>query len=245
MKTSSSVDHTLDVVSFRSDLINWGKEHFRSFPWRSTTNPYHILMAEVMLHRTQASQVAPIYERFISGYPDIASLSRATREELHNSLYSLGLRWRVDLIIDMVAQINECFAGQIPQEKVDLLTLPGISDYVASALRCFAWNLPDAIIDTNTVRVTGRIYNLETRDSSRRNSLFRRLISDLVDPQQPRSYNFALLDLAAQVCPKGQRPLCEVCPVQKYCLYSRKIGLSEGFSNRSATSSESMISEEI
>lgn len=224
MEQVSAFEHTINVALFRGDLIAWGNEHFRSFPWRFTSNPYHILMAEVMLHRTQASQVVPSYEQFIRQYPDIASLSTATRDELHHILYSLGLRWRIDLIIDMVKQINERFAGRIPKEKTDLLSLPGVSEYVASAVRCFAWNLPDGMVDTNTVRITGRIFNLAVKDSSRRNALFQRLIAALVDPDRPRLYNFAILDLGAAICTKAQRPLCEQCPVRQYCVYGSKIG---------------------
>lgn len=223
MEAIDAGNYTLDVVSFRKDLISWGKEHFRSFPWRFTRDPYHILMAEVMLHRTQASQVAPIYKIFIEKYPDMASLSSASRDDLHHVLYSLGLRWRIDLIIDMARQINERFSEQVPQDKAALLSLPGVSDYVASAVRCFAWNFPEAIIDTNTVRIAGRVFDQETKDSSRRNSLFRKLITTLVDTNEPRAYNFALLDLGARVCMKSQRPLCEVCPVQNYCLYRQRI----------------------
>lgn len=226
MEAVEAGEYAIDGTSFRRDLMAWGQKHFRSFPWRDTMNPYYILIAEVMLHRTQASQVAPIYEQFIRKYPDIATLSSATQEQLHKSLYSLGLRWRVDLIMDMVAQINGQFAGYVPQEKPDLLSLSGVSDYVASAVRCFAWNLPEPIVDTNTVRITGRVFGLKIKDSSRRNPLFRRLITSLVDSKEPRIYNFALLDLAAQVCRKVQRPLCEACPVQKYCLYGSKIRLS-------------------
>ncbi|HZS77853.1 MAG TPA: hypothetical protein VFA41_14665 [Ktedonobacteraceae bacterium] len=226
MEIVEAHNHIVDAVSFRKDLISWGQKHFRSFPWRYTINPYHILVAEIMLHRTQAPQVAPIYEQFIQRYPDIQSLSQATREELHDVLYSLGLRWRIDLIMDMVKQINEQFGGQIAQEKQQLLSLPGVSDYVASAVRCFAWNLPDPIVDTNTVRVIGRVFNLEIKDSSRRNSLFRSLIASLVDAGQPRIYNFALLDLAALICTKSKPPLCSECPVQKYCLYSSKTGVT-------------------
>lgn len=226
MKATIDIEHNIDLAAFHKDLEDWGKEHFRSFPWRFTASPYHILMAEIMLHRTQASQVAPIYERFIASYPDIPLLSSASREEVHSILYSLGLRWRVDLIMDMVGRITKDFAGQIPQEKTDLLSLPGVSEYIASAVRCFAYNLPDAIIDTNTVRVTGRIFGLEIKDSSRRNPLFRKLIYNLLDLEHPRSYNFALLDLASEVCTKAQRPSCELCPIQKYCLYGRKVELS-------------------
>ena len=100
----------------------------------------------------------------------------------------------------MAIQLVERFGGQVPQSKTDMLSLPGVSEYIASAVRCFAWNLPEAIIDTNTVRVVGRVFGLEIKDSSRRNRLFRDLIGALVDPVEPRVYNYALLDLADQIC---------------------------------------------
>ncbi len=127
--------------------------------------------------------------------------------------------------MEMVSQIQERFHGQIPEEKSDLLSLSGVSDYVASAVRCFAWNKPEAIVDTNTVRVIGRVFNLQIKDSSRRNAEFRRLITGLVDAEQPRNYNFALLDLAAQICTKVQKPACHLCPIQDYCLYTETIKL--------------------
>jgi A/G-specific adenine glycosylase len=184
-----------------------------------TEDPYRILMAEVMLHRTQAPQVAPVYERFITRYPNVPVLARAMRNELHDALYSLGLRWRIDLIHAMANELMTRFDGRVPGEKADLLSLPGVSEYIASAVRCFAWNLPEPLIDTNTVRVTGRLFGLEIKDSSRRNRQFRELITALVDPDQPRVYNYALLDLADQVCTKKRPPACARCPVQKCCLY--------------------------
>jgi A/G-specific adenine glycosylase len=211
-------DHTIDAIAFRKALISWGQEHFRSFPWRLTSDPYHILMAEIMLHRTQAPQVVSVYKQFVVCYPDISSLAQAEKEALHQELYSLGLRWRIDLIYAMAAELMNRFGGQVPREKASLLSLPGVSDYIASAVRCFAWNLSEPLIDTNMVRVVGRLFGLETRDSSRRNQRFKRLITALVDPKEPRLYNYALLDLADQICMKKRSPLCERCPVAAHCV---------------------------
>ena len=214
--------HMIDAVAFRKALITWGREHFRPFPWRLTEDPYRILIAEVMLHRTQAPQVVPVYERFIERYPDVPGLARATKEELRDALYSLGLRWRIDLIHEMATELMEHFGGQVPREKANLLSLPGVSHYIASAVRCFAWNLPEALIDTNTVRVVGRLFGLEIKDSSRRNRRFRELITALVDPDEPRVYNYALLDLAEQVCMKKRPPECGRCPVYGWCAFVRQ-----------------------
>ncbi len=210
-----------NVRSVRRNLIEWGSIHFRSFPWRLSQDPYAILIAEVMLHRTQARQVIPVYQQFIERYPDVATLFTASKEELRQILYPLGLHWRTDLMHAMASQLMLRFEGHIPRKKEDLLSLPGVSEYIASAVRCFAWNEPDALIDTNTVRVTGRVFGLEVKDSSRRNRLFRELITALMDPHKPRAYNYALLDLADQVCTKKRPPDCPKCPLQKYCLYGQ------------------------
>jgi A/G-specific adenine glycosylase len=175
-----------------------------------------------MLHRTQALQVLPVYSRFVERYPDATSLAQASVEDLHEQLFSLGLRWRTGLIHAMAAEIRDRFDGRIPKEKDDLLSLPGVSEYIASAVRCFAWNLPEPIIDTNTVRVVGRLFGLEIKDSSRRNRRFRELISALVDPENPRAYNYALLDHAHLICHKRRAPECTRCPVQTHCLYGTK-----------------------
>ena len=214
-----STNHVIDSEAFRATLRAWGQEHFRSFPWRQTTDPYRILMAEVMLHRTQASQVVPVYASFVQRYPAAPAVASAPKDELHRVLYSLGLRWRIDLIHDMIECLTTGFGGEVPQGKAALLSLPGVSEYIAGAVRCFSWNLREPLIDTNTVRVIGRLFGQEIKPSSRRNRRFRELIAALVDPEEPRVYNYALLDLAAQVCAKKRPPHCTQCPLFTCCLY--------------------------
>ena len=201
--------------------MKWGKYNFRSFPWRLTHDPYQMLVAEIMLHRTQVNQVIPVYKEFIAKYPDISSLAKVSQQRLQINLSSLGLHWRVGLIYEMVQQIAERFDMQIPQEKAVLLSMPGVSEYIAGAVRCFAWNLPEPLIDTNTVRITGRLFGLEIKDSSRRNAKFRKLIVAMIDPVRPRDYNYALLDLAHLVCLKKQEPLCQECPVFSFCCFGQ------------------------
>jgi len=70
----SANGHSVDVAEFRNALKAWGRQHFRSFPWRHTEDPYQVLMAEIMLHRTQATQAVLIYQRFIEAYPHAHAL---------------------------------------------------------------------------------------------------------------------------------------------------------------------------
>jgi A/G-specific adenine glycosylase len=208
------------IIHLRQALLSWGREHFRPLPWRLTTDPYHILIAEILLHRTQAKQVAPVYQEFIRRYPDIQTLAGADKEALRLDLYSVGLRWRVDLLHEMVQTIMKNHGGKIPRDRNTLLALPGVSQYVAGAVRCFAWNEPEALMDTNTVRVTGRLLGWEVKDSSRRSKRFRQALEALLDPAQPRAFNYALLDLAHLVCLKRQVPRCRECPIASLCHFS-------------------------
>ena len=209
--------HAIDSVKLGELLLPWGQDNFRAFPWRTTVNPYRILMSEVMLHRTQAIQVVPVYQSFLMTYPNIAVLANAPLHELQDALFSLGLRWRIDLIHRMASEIMIKWGGHIPVERADLLSLPGISEYIAGAVRCFAWNLPEPLADTNTIRIIGRLFRLATIDSSRRSSRFRTLLNSLIHFDEPRRYNYALLDLADGVCTKKRPPDCHLCPLQSLC----------------------------
>lgn len=211
------------IVDLRHALLKWGAANFRPFPWRQTYDPYRILAAEILLHRTQVNQMQPVYETFLQRFPDHLSLAQASREELRQTLYPLGLRWRVDLLHAMAQEIQQRFQGRIPESKQELLSLPGVSDYIAGAVRCFAWNKPEVLLDTNTVRIVGRLLGWEVRDSSRRNSRFRQALEVLLDRENPRAFNYALLDLAHLICLKRQPPRCAECPLKQWCAFSQTL----------------------
>lgn len=214
-----AMGHIIDVIRFRRAMLEWGQGHFRSFPWRLTRDPYRILIAEVMLHRTQAAQVVPVYEAFLDRYPDPMSLARSSKGDVIVTLSPLGLQWRIDLVRELGRQLGFRHRGDVPRERSDLVSLAGVSDYIASAVRCFAWNLPEALLDTNTVRILGRLLGLEIKDSSRRSRQFLDLLTALVDPSDPRAYNYALLDLGAEVCLGRTVPICASCPVAQWCTF--------------------------
>lgn len=220
-------NHSINAVLLRQTLMSWGHRHFRAFPWRLVRTPYRVLMSEVMLHRTQATQVTPVYERFMQRYPDISSLARATRQELHGVLRPLGLHWRIDRVYEMAQELDGRFGAQVPHDKELLLSLPGISEYIASAVRCFAWDLPETLIDTNTVRITGRLFGLEIKDSSRRNRQYVHLMAALLDAEHPRDYSYALLDLAHEVCLGKRPPACDQCPIQRHCVHGNTEAIPE------------------
>lgn len=199
-------------------LLVWWTENQRDYPWRKTSNPYHVLVAEVLLHRTRADQVVPLYTRLIERYPTVQDLSKARLEDVRALLASAGLVWRVDLLLQCASEIESRFGGRVPESSEELQSLPGVGHYIASAVRCFAYGHSDAVVDTNTVRIASRLLGFATTDASRRSPAVRKIIQDLLDPARARELNFAMLDFGALVCRSG-RPQCSLCPLLHMCTY--------------------------
>lgn len=206
------------LSELRRILLAWWKVAQRDFPWRHTREPYHIFVAEVLLHRTRAAQVAALYHNTLIEFPTLDDLAKTNLEHLARILHSAGLRWRVTLLLSAAQDINARFGGRIPRDSAQLQSIPGIGHYIASAIRCFAYGEADAIVDTNTVRVLGRVFGLRITDSLRRSRQFHELARIVLDPQYAREFNFALLDLAAMIC-TPRNPQCIECPIQAYCSY--------------------------
>lgn len=217
-----NVEHLLTgfpVQKIRDNLLQWWNHTGqRRFPWRQTRDPFKVLIAEVLLHRTRADQVVPLYQLFLERFPNIQAIAESSPDELQRTFYSAGLIWRWKLLHAMAVNLVERFNGQIPDSFEDLTSLPGVSHYIASAVRCFAFDHPDPILDTNTVRVAGRLLGLTITDSSRRSALFRAILQYLVDPEHPREFNFALIDFAAAMC-KSRSPIHQECPLRRYCRF--------------------------
>src|SRR5579875_1170955 len=209
-------NHSFSLEQFHSSLRTWDIYHRRIFPWRLTSNPYYLLIAELMLRRTQAQQVIDVYNVFIGKYPDVHSLALAPKEEIARILFPLGLAWRVSAFQQLAQTLIDHYKGEVPADYDTLVTLPGVGDYVASAVCCFAFGQDLPVIDTNTVRIVGRLFGIPTHAESRRRKSVRSLLHMLLDQEHPEAYNYAMLDLAALIC-TPINPRCSECPLLSYC----------------------------
>ncbi|MHA1949147.1 MAG: hypothetical protein ACXAAO_16140 [Candidatus Thorarchaeota archaeon] len=217
MRHTKSWAHSTE--DFQKGLHLWWSQNQRTFPWRRSRDPYEILIAEILLHRTRAEQALSVYPDFIVKYPTVESLASAPRSDVLYELRPLGLRWRAEFLHDMARLIQNNHGGKIPIDKKALEHLPGVSHYIASAVRCFAFGKAEVLLDTNTVRITGRLFGIQITDGSRRSKRFQLLLENLLDINNPRQFNLALIDLGASVC-KPKNPLCGVCPAVELCNYS-------------------------
>jgi A/G-specific adenine glycosylase len=205
---------------FKGQIRSWFESNKRDFPWRKTTEPYRLLIAEMMLRRTRAGQVGPVYEKFISSFRNPQELAEASPEVVATVLRPLGLTWRVPAFQLMARQLVSRYRGTVPLARDELLSLPGVGDYVADAVLCFAYGEPVSIVDTNTVRVAGRYFGFSFGPDSRRLKAVRHAVAQLLDRANPVESNLALLDFAATIC-KATKPICAECPVATRCVWQR------------------------
>jgi len=206
------------------DILEWGKKNMRNYPWRDTRDTYKIMIAEIMLHRTKADQVEELYEAFIEKFPNFRSIVRAGPENIKSELHSLGLSWRSDLLHRMAEEVVKKYDGVLPHNKIKLMELPGVGHYIASAILCFGYDLPEPVLDTNTVRVIGRVFGIKITDSSRRSKKFEKIMYDLIACGEPRRFSLSLIDFAAVICTSGNDPRCNICSLKGICCLYRKRG---------------------
>jgi A/G-specific adenine glycosylase len=211
----------MEIRSLRRRLLAWFVRKGRSYPWRRTRDPYSVLVAELMLRRTRADQVLPVYRRFLAEFPTLKALSSARLRDLRRILSPLGLVWRTQNFVALSRLARHRGLHQLPAYD-GLLELPGVGPYVANAVECFARRKPLPVVDTNVVRVLGRYFGCVARGEMRRNRGFIDFAQQCLDRISPREYNWALLDLGATVC-TSTRPRCPLCPLRVGCTYAASL----------------------
>jgi A/G-specific adenine glycosylase len=222
------------ALTFRRRISKWSKANPRKLPWRTARiGAYRVLIAELMLRRTRAAQVAPVFRQFIAMFPNAATLAAADPALVGEAVASLGLRWRVPSFVGVARQLRDAYGGRVPRDRASLLLLPGVGDYVSSAVRAFAFGLEAVLVDTNTVRVAARYFGFDHGPETRRNANARSFVALLHNPKNTRASAQALLDFAASVC-VARRPHCPECPVRTMCMYGRSIGSASGGPPRSS-----------
>jgi A/G-specific adenine glycosylase len=208
--------------SIAARLLEWFSRHARTLPWREDYDPYKILVSEFMLQQTQVETVLPYFEKWMSVYPDLASLAEADDGSAVKLWEGLGYYSRCrNLLSAARAMVKE---GHVtpPASAEALSRYPGIGPYTAGAIASIAYNLPVPAVDGNVERVAARLFDLEQRVGS---PALRRLAAEEVLRTMPkggsRAFNQALMELGALVC-LPQKPFCADCPCGGVCLGRRR-----------------------
>lgn len=202
---------------FSQALVHWFRENGKDYPWRRTTDPWAILVSEIMLQQTTIPTVLGRYEAWMQQFPTPAALAEADEATALRSWEGLGYYRRVRALKDAASIITEQYGGVFPTEKSAIRALPGIGDYTVGAVLSFAYNRPAPLVDANVSRVFARVFNDSTPvDSPAGRKKHWLLAAELVDRENPRAYNSALMELGQSIC-TADKPTCLICPVRDLC----------------------------
>lgn len=177
---------------FQHFIRRWYLAHGRhELPWRQTSDPYAILVSELMLQQTQVDRVIPKYQAFLQQFPTVKALSCAKLADVLVAWQGLGYNRRAKYLWQTARQINQR-SGVFPSSVVELQQFPGIGPYTASAVACFSYNQPVTLIETNIRAVFLYHFFPEQENVSDKNILL--LIEATIDTTNPREWYWALMD---------------------------------------------------
>lgn len=198
-----------NLHELKSFFQHYARKHLRTFPWRRTgTKPFHLLVAELLLVQTKAEDVARVWLLLMRRYPDPPHLARARQNTLIRLLQPLGLQQQRSRALRAVSQaLIDLYGGEVPKTIDELLELPHVGLYVATAVACFGFGHRVPIVDANVIRVFDRITgNQGIRELRRRFDVWR-LAWGALPRVDAKSHNYGLLDFAAQIC-TSRSPCC-------------------------------------
>lgn len=209
-------------TKFLKKLRKWYRENKRDFPWRYESDPFKILVSEILLQKTNVLKVLPVYERFIKKYPDPQRLGNANLSEVKILIKNLGLLYRAERFISIGNNISKYYQCKIPNKIEELIKINGLGKYISSAVTCFAFNKRVPIVDTNVIRLFERIFGFKSKKKrSREDNLIWKFAASLLPSKKVRDYNYALLDLSAVVC-TSKNPKHDICPFKDICQFYKK-----------------------
>jgi A/G-specific adenine glycosylase len=202
---------------FRRRLLTWYRANGRDLPWRRTSDPYHILVSEVMLQQTQVDRVLPKYHEWLERYPSLDALASADEHDVTNTWRPLGYNIRPRRLRAIARESVERYGGELPSDQATLLSFKGIGAYTAGAIRSFAFGQRAAILDTNVARVLFRVFvgRGDPKSHAMRKHLWA-LSETLVPHKHVFDFNQGLMDFGATVC-AARKPKCIACPMTKMC----------------------------
>ncbi|MBL4724236.1 MAG: A/G-specific adenine glycosylase [Lutibacter sp.] len=205
-------------MNLSNQLILWYLSSKRDLPWRSTRNPYHIWLSEIILQQTRVDQGMAYYLKFIKVFPTVNDLAAASEEQVLKLWQGLGYYSRARNLHFSAKYVVEQLSGVFPSTYDEILKLKGVGDYTASAIASFCFNEVAAVVDGNVYRVLSRYFGISTPINSTKGiKEFKLLAQELIDVKDPGTHNQAIMEFGARMC-KPQNPDCISCPLNESCV---------------------------
>lgn len=208
----------MNKLAFQQKILTWYEKNKRDLPWRKTTNPYHIMVSEIMLQQTQVDRVIPKYEAFLKAFPTIQNLAEAPTSQVLELWSGLGYNSRAVRLQEAAKVICKRYSGQVPKSRDALMDLPGIGPYTSNAILSFAHNLPFPCIDTNIRRII--LHELKLPESTSQEKLYV-LAESLIPENRSRDWHNALMDYGSSILTARKTGIKSLTTQSKF-LYSRR-----------------------
>jgi A/G-specific adenine glycosylase len=203
-----------DRTRLRAALVDWYEADHRAFPWRETTDPYGILVSEVMSQQTQLGRVEEAWAAFLQRWPTVEALADADRADVVGfwTDRSLGYNNRARYLHEAAQQVVADHGGEFPRDPAGLSELMGVGPYTANAVASFAFDNGDAVVDTNVKRVLHRAFDVPDEDAA-----FEAVAAELMPEGESRVWNNAIMELGGVACQKTPRCDEAECPWREWC----------------------------
>ena len=206
----------------RCTVQEWYSESGRDFPWRQSSSAFHVLVAEVLLRRTQAERVVGPYLDLTERYPNTQDMASADVAWLREWFRPLGLVGRADLLVNAAKAIVQEHGGEVPRDLSEVESLPGMGKYSARALLCTAYGRAVPMVDESSGRLLRRLLGLRGTGPAYSDRKLLERTEVLVPHNSSRAFNLGLLDIAAAYC-HVSAPSCLQCPLRSLCSWGRLV----------------------
>jgi len=206
-------------------LLAWYDSNAREMPWRVSPSdrkagvhpdPYRIWLSEVMLQQTTVAAVKSYFIAFTTRWPTVSDLAQAQDADVMAAWAGLGYYARARNLLKCARVIHSEMGGVFPTTREELLTLPGIGPYTASAISAIAYDASSTVVDGNVERVISRMYDIHTPLPASKPEITQ--LAEAITPDtRSGDYAQAIMDLGATIC-TPRNPVCGLCPWRSDCL---------------------------
>lgn len=205
------------IAAVRSRVLRWGRRNFASYPWREDRDPWLTLIAELLLQRTRAAQVLPVYGILRARYPTPQHMLRSGRRGVRALTSRVGLHTRGETLLTLARRFER---GGPPSDSAELRRVKGVGAYTTAAWFSLHRGRREAIVDSNVFRWLGRMLDRPyQRDPRGVHWVFE--LADRLTPRRTfRDYNYAVLDFTMTIC-TPRDPSCERCPLVPFCVFGQ------------------------
>ncbi len=192
--------------------------------FRSTQDPYAILVSEAMAQQTQAARAATYWESFVARWPTVGDLAGAPLADVLRAWRGLGYNRRAVNLHRAAHAIVREHGGVVPADIEVLERLPGVGPYTARAVAALAFGVPVGAVDVNVRRVLSRVTSGSAGGVP--GVALQRLADHLVPAERPGHWTHALMDVGATFC-RPRAPRCDACPARVACRFAAEHGAAE------------------